>query len=65
MSGTKLHRVREIAAQLQVCERTVYQWIRDGKLEAVRFGSTIRVPEEAIQKMMIPFLAATTRGRQK
>jgi len=49
-----LRTVKALASRLQVTPRSVYQWIRDGKLEAVRVGGRIRVPEDAVQKMMKP-----------
>lgn len=54
-------RVKEVADRLRVHPATVYRWIADGRLPAVRYGKpiapgatakggggSIRIPEEAI-----------------
>jgi excisionase family DNA binding protein len=41
--------VLEVAEWARVHPKTVYRWIREGKLEAIQFGPrTFRVPEDAI-----------------
>ena len=48
--------VLEVAEWARVHPKTVYRWIREGKLEAIQFGPrTFRVPEDAIG----PFLRQT------
>lgn len=42
--------VREFAAFARVTEKTVANWIRGQRLEAVRFGSRIRIPAEAVTR---------------
>ena len=45
--------VPEVAEWARVHPKTVYRWIRDGKLEAIQFGPcTFRVPEDAIRKFL-------------
>jgi excisionase family DNA binding protein len=45
--------VPEVAEWARVHPKTVYRWIRDGKLEAIQFGPrTFRVPEDAIHKFL-------------
>lgn len=45
--------VLEVAEWARVYPKTVYRWIRDGKLEAIQFGPrTFRVPEDAIGKFL-------------
>ncbi len=45
--------VLEVAEWARVHPKTVYRWIRDGKLEAIQFGPrTFRVPEDAIGKFL-------------
>lgn len=45
--------VLEGAEWARVHPKTVYHWIRDGKLEAIQFGPrTFRVPEDAIGKFL-------------
>lgn len=38
----------EAAAVLRVDRRTIYEWLREGKIKAVRFGHTWRIPRSAI-----------------
>jgi len=40
--------VKEVATRLAVHEMTVWRLIWAGKLEAVRFGRSVRVPVDAI-----------------
>jgi excisionase family DNA binding protein len=41
--------VPEVAEWARVHPKTVYRWIREGRLEAIQFGPrTFRVPEDAI-----------------
>jgi excisionase family DNA binding protein len=52
--------VPEVAEWARVHPKTVYRWIRDGKLEAIQFGPrTFRVPEDAVHK----FLLKTGNGK--
>ena len=45
--------VLEVAEWARVHPKTVYRWIREGKLEAIQFGPrTFRVPEDAIGKFL-------------
>lgn len=49
----RLLTVRQVAAKLQVCEKTVRRAIREGRLQARRLGHgarrSVRVPEEALE----------------
>ena len=48
--------VLEVAEWARVHPKTVYRWIREGKLEAIQFGPrTFRIPEDTLDK----FLRAT------
>ncbi len=45
--------VLEVAEWARVHPKTVYRWIKEGKLEAIQFGPrTFRVPEDAIGKFL-------------
>ena len=50
----RLNKVKEVSDHFQVTTRSVYQWIRDGKLDAVRVSGRLRIPDEAVRKMMRP-----------
>ena len=46
--------VPEVAEWARVHPKTVYRWIKEGKLEAIQFGPrTFRVPEDAISKFLL------------
>ncbi len=40
--------VAEVAALMRVSKMSVYRMIHAGELEAVRFGRSFRVPEQAV-----------------
>jgi excisionase family DNA binding protein len=45
--------VLEVADWARVHPKTVYRWIRNGKLEAIQFGPrTFRVPEDALRRFL-------------
>ncbi|MBC7298130.1 MAG: helix-turn-helix domain-containing protein [Demequina sp.] len=39
--------VAEVADMCRVSRMTVYRWVHNGDLPAVRFGKSFRVPEQA------------------
>ena len=43
--------IKQIAEEFQVHERTVMRWIRDGKLQAMRFGKSVRITEEEMNRI--------------
>lgn len=43
---------REAAASLGVCERTIWGLVRDGKLNAVRIGRSVRVPVAELERFV-------------
>ena len=43
----------QIAELLQVQRRTVYIWIRESKLLAVRAGNRVRIRKEALEEFLI------------
>ncbi len=45
-------KVAEVAAKLRVDPRTVYRMIERRELPAIRIGRLIRVPTEAVNKLM-------------
>ncbi|HEX6971156.1 MAG TPA: helix-turn-helix domain-containing protein [Limnochordia bacterium] len=38
----------QVAKRLQVAERTVYEWLRTGKLPGIRMGRLWRIEEQAL-----------------
>ena len=44
----KYYSPAEVAVQLDVCQRTVYNWLRGGELEGIKRGRMWRIPSSAI-----------------
>ena len=53
-------RVRDVAAQLNVSEKTVYKWLRAGLIPARRIGKTWIITEESVQAVLSPKSAQPT-----
>lgn len=61
MVSYKFHTVREVANILQVHWQSVLNYIKSGKLEAVKLGRGYRISETALQR----FIAShSTRKKQ-
>jgi excisionase family DNA binding protein len=43
---------REAAESLGVCERVVWQLVKDGKLQAVRIGRSVRIPVKELERFV-------------
>ena len=46
--------VKEAAAQMKVCQMTIYRAVNSGKLRSVVFGHTVRIPESALEEYLQP-----------
>lgn len=46
--GTPYLTPAEAAKILRVDRRTIYEWLRSGKLKAVKFGGAWRIPRKSI-----------------
>lgn len=51
--------VAEVRDFLRLRARTVYQLIYSGRLRAIRFGRTIRVPKKAVEEFLAEGRAET------
>jgi excisionase family DNA binding protein len=52
-----------VADLLNVEEQTVYKWIREGKLGALKLaGTTLRVPEAELERFLIQALYHSSKG---
>ena len=47
-----VYTLAEVEEMLEVTRRTLYNWINDGKLKAVKAGNRWRVTEEALQEFL-------------
>lgn len=52
MSSPEFLTASEVAAKLRISRMTVTRWVRDGKLPAVRLGAVLRIPTEAVDRML-------------
>ena len=43
---------REAGNSLGVCERVVWQLVKDGKLKAVRIGRSVRIPVSELERFV-------------
>lgn len=48
----EFYTVEELADKLKVSEQTIRLWIREGRLEAYKFGRAHRVPAAALQRFL-------------
>lgn len=51
-------RVAEVAARFDVDETTIYRQIKAGRIKAIRIGSAVRVPAEALAEYEASIAAA-------
>jgi excisionase family DNA binding protein len=42
----------ELAAMLKVTRQAIYNWIQQGRMEAVRIGRTVRIPAEEVERLL-------------
>lgn len=42
----------ELAAMLKVTRQAIYNWIQQGRIEAVRIGRTVRIPGEEVERLL-------------
>ncbi len=42
----------ELATMLKVTRQAVYNWIAQGRMEAVRIGRTVRIPGEEVERVL-------------
>lgn len=43
--------VKEAAEMFSVTKRTVFRWIENGQIKAIKIGGTVRIPEEEIDRL--------------
>lgn len=62
-SQVKVFTVDEIMELLQVKRKTVHDWIKEGKMKAVRIGRQLRIPIEYYQEFMDNNLVDNTKKK--
>ncbi len=48
----KFYTPDELAALLKVTRQAIYNWIQQGRMEAVRIGRTVRIPSEEVERLL-------------
>jgi excisionase family DNA binding protein len=48
----KLYTPKEVADYLKVDIRTVYRWLREGEMDAIRFRREYRISESALRTFL-------------
>lgn len=54
MSLPTLYTPQEVADFWKVTRRTVYEWIKTGRVTAYRMGDTVRIPESELTRLLTP-----------
>jgi putative molybdopterin biosynthesis protein len=54
MSLSPLYTPQEVADLWKVTRRTVYEWIKDGRLKACKIGDTVRIAEADLKAFVQP-----------
>lgn len=52
MAEVKVYTLEEIAEILHVTRRTLYNYVKDGKLKAIKLGRVWRVTEDALKEFL-------------
>ena len=53
----------EVAALLKITRRTVYGWVRTGRLKACKINGTVRIPEAELMAVLQPFQPESIRRK--
>ena len=48
----KFYTPDELAALLKVTRQAIYNWIQQGRMEAVRIGRTVRIPADEVERLL-------------
>ena len=52
LRGDTMKKMKEVAEMCNVSYRTVFNWIKSGKLNAVKIGGSVRIPDEELAKFI-------------
>ena len=65
MNISKVYTLDEVADLLHLTKRTLYNYVKEGKLPAVKIGKYWRVSEENLQKFLTNGTAVADSNRRK
>ncbi len=51
MNNDKFYTVKEVSAIFSKHQRTVWRWIADGKLDAIKIGRSVRIPTSEVERL--------------
>jgi putative molybdopterin biosynthesis protein len=54
MNFENLYTPQEVADLWKVSRRTVYAWIKTGRIKAYKLGDTVRIPEPELTQILKP-----------
>ena len=52
MTEEEYYTPEELSKIFKVKKRTIYFWVRTGKLKAVKLGSLLRIPQSALDEFL-------------
>jgi excisionase family DNA binding protein len=44
--------MKELAGRIGVCYRTVHRAVQDGKIKSVRFGGSVMIPRQEVERVL-------------
>lgn len=65
MADIKVYTLDEVAEILKTTKRTLYTYVKDGKLQAVKLGKYWRVTEDNLQSFLDKGTPVLDRNRRK
>lgn len=65
MAEIKLYTIEEVTDVLKVSRRTIYTYLKEGKLKAVKIGKYWRVSEENLQEFISTGTSISNANRRK
>lgn len=51
LKSTDLINITAAALELRVCRMTIYRWVKEGKILAVKFGKSTFIPKSEIERL--------------
>ena len=65
MAEIKVYTLEEVADILKVTRRTLYSYVKEGKLQAVKMGKYWRVSEQSLQNFIAVGTEVSDANRRK
>ncbi len=63
LSAKRLLSPQEFAQRLSVSRWTVYAMLRDGRIQSVKIGRLVRIPESEVERLIKACTAKTGAGK--